>query len=185
MKSNPRGDTQIVSGLSVSLSTLSGGIFLLSGFQPLLNPLPPSLRGGCVCREHYSLSRRLLASPIHPSPSLADYIRGQILRRSGGTCLSSSPSLATYRTLYSARTRVARCAWRGEGQIEGVNPSLGDLWPRDHTFRAGREGEKSLTENPRAGTLWCEFFLSFIEIYLFYLFLTFNLRFLIGFTDDF
>lgn len=95
MKSNPRGDTQIVSGLSVSLSTLSGGIFLLSGFQPLLNPLPPSLRGGCVCREHYSLSRRLLASPIHPSPSLADYIRGQILRRSGGTSLLRPPSPPT------------------------------------------------------------------------------------------
>lgn len=113
MKSNPRGDTQIVSGLSVSLSTLSGGIFLLSGFQPLLNPLPPSLRGGCVCREHYSLSRRLLASPIHPSPSLADYIRGQILRRSGGTCLSSSPSLATYRTHFTRPGRALHVV-RGE-----------------------------------------------------------------------
>lgn len=183
MKSNPRGDTQIVSGLSVSLSTLSGGIFLLSGFQPLLNPLPPSLRGGCVCREHYSLSRRLLASPIHPSPSLADYIRGQILRRSGGTCLFFALPCHLPDTLLGQDARCTLCVER-RGQIEGVNPSLGDLWPRDHTFRAGREGEKSLTENPRAGTL-CEFFLSFIEIYLFYLFLTFNLRFLIGFTDDF
>lgn len=36
MKSNPRGDTQIVSGLSVSLSTLSAGIF--SRVQPLFSP---------------------------------------------------------------------------------------------------------------------------------------------------
>lgn len=175
MKSNPRGDTQIVSGLSVSLSTLSGGIFLLSGVSTPAQPsTPPSSPGGCVCREHYSLSRRLLASPIHPrpSPSLADYIRGQILRRSGGISLlhhPSSPSLATDRTLYSARRRVARCAWakrRGPDRRRESFPRIYGLATVPFALGGGREEEifDRESESGYPPTLWLNFF-PLVEIY--------------------
>lgn len=57
VKSNPRGDTQIVSGLSVSLSTLSGGIFS-PGPTParllLLLPVPsPSGAAFVVSITHF------------------------------------------------------------------------------------------------------------------------------------
>lgn len=101
-QSNPRGDTQIVSGLSVSLSTLSAGIF-----SPGPTPLQPP--GGCVCREHYSLSRRLLANPIvEPSPRLTDYIRGQIFGRGeAGRGLDLAKGVAARRVLPSLPSRPA------------------------------------------------------------------------------
>lgn len=88
VKSNPRGDTQIASGLSVSLSTLSGGIFLLSGFQPLLGPPHPRGAAFVVSITHF-LDAYYLPVPDHSLTTLGDKSCGG---REGSASLLHDPS---------------------------------------------------------------------------------------------